>query len=36
MSRLVRALGAVPNLCAAAFRQSATEVGVEGLAAVAT
>ena len=35
-SRLVRALGAVPNLRAAAFRESATEVGVEGLAAVAT
>jgi hypothetical protein len=36
MSRLVRALAIVPNVRAAAFRQSATEVGVEGLAAVAT
>jgi hypothetical protein len=36
MSRLVRVLGAVPNVRAAAFRQSATEVGVEGLEAVAT
>ena len=35
-SRLVRALAAVPNVRAAAFRQSAAEVGVEGLAAVAT
>ncbi len=35
-SRLVRALAAVPNVRAAAFRQSATEVGVEGLTAVAT
>ncbi len=32
-SRHLRLLGAVPNLRAAAFRQSATEVGVEGLAA---
>ena len=36
MSRLVRALAMVPNVRAAAFRQSATEIGVEGLAAVAT
>ena len=35
-SRHLRLLGAVPNLRAAAFRHSATEVGVEGLAAVAT
>jgi hypothetical protein len=35
-SRHLRLLGAVPNLHAAAFRHSATEVGVEGLAAVAT
>jgi len=35
-SRLVRALAGVPNVRAAASRQSATEVGVEGLAAVAT
>ncbi len=34
--RHLRLLGAVPNLRAAAFRKSATEVGVEGLAAVAT
>jgi hypothetical protein len=36
MPRLVRALGAVPYVRAAAFRQSATPAGVEGLAAVAT
>ena len=30
-SRLLRALAGVPNVRAAAFRQSATEVGVEGL-----
>jgi len=35
-SRHLRLLGAVPNLRAAAFRHSAAEVGVEGLAAVAT
>jgi hypothetical protein len=35
-SRLLRALAGVPSVRAAAFRQSATEVGVEGLAAVAT
>jgi len=35
-SRHLRLLSAVPNLRAAAFRHSATEVGVEGLAAVAT
>ncbi|GGG42278.1 hypothetical protein GCM10010964_32200 [Caldovatus sediminis] len=35
-SRHLRLLGGVPNLRAAAFRHSATEVGVEGLAAVAT
>ncbi|MBX6741341.1 MAG: hypothetical protein IRY87_04740 [Acetobacteraceae bacterium] len=35
-SRHLRLLGAVPNLRAAAFRHSPTEVGVEGLAAVAT
>jgi len=34
-SRHLRLLGAVPNLRAAAFRHSATESGVEGLAAVA-
>lgn len=36
MSRLVRALAAVLNVRAAAFRQSLTGVGIEGLAAVAT
>ena len=36
MSRLVRVLGAVPNVRAAAFWQSATEVGVERLATIAT
>lgn len=36
MSRLTRALAGVPGVRAAAFRQSAAEVGVEGLAAVAT
>ena len=36
MSWLARALAIVPNVRAAAFRQSDTEVGVEGLAAVAT
>ena len=35
-SRHLRLLAGVPNLRAAAFRQSATEIGVEGLAAVAT
>jgi hypothetical protein len=35
-SRHLRLLGAVPNLRAAAFRHSATEIGVEGLAVVAT
>ena len=36
MSRLMRALVIVPDVRAAAFRHSATEVGVEGLAGVAT
>jgi hypothetical protein len=36
LSPHVGLLGAVLNLRAAAFRQSATEVGVEGLAEVAT
>ena len=36
MSRLVPPLGAVPNVRAAAYRQSATEIGVEGLATIAT
>ena len=36
MSRLPRLVAAVPNVRAAAFRHSATEIGVEGLAAVAT
>jgi hypothetical protein len=35
-SRLLRVLEAVPNLRAAAFRQSATEIGVEKLATLAT
>ncbi|WP_149539317.1 pectate lyase family protein [Siccirubricoccus phaeus] len=35
-SRHLRLLGNVPNLRAAAFRHSAAEIGVEGLAAVAT
>lgn len=35
-SRLLRVLEAVPNLRAAAFRQSATEIGVERLAMLAT
>ncbi len=35
-SRHLRLLGGVPNVRAAAFRHSALEVGVEGLAAVAT
>ncbi|MBX6741139.1 MAG: hypothetical protein IRY87_03710, partial [Acetobacteraceae bacterium] len=35
-SRHLRLLGNVPNLRAAAFRHSALEIGVEGLAAVAT
>jgi len=35
-SRHLRLLGAVPNVRAAAFRHSATEIGVEGLAVVAT
>lgn len=35
-SRHLRLLGAVPNLRAAAFRHSAAEIGVEGLATVAT
>jgi len=35
-SRHLRLLGHVPNVRAAAFRQSAMEIGVEGLAAVAT
>ena len=34
-SRHLRLLGGAPNLRAAAFRHSAAEVGVEGLAAVA-
>ena len=36
MSRHLRLFGAVPNVRAAAFRQIATEVGVEGLATVAS
>ena len=35
-SRHLRLLGAVPNVRAQAFRHSATEIGVEGLAVVAT
>jgi hypothetical protein len=35
-SRLLRVLEAVPNLRAAAFRQSATEIGVEKVATLAT
>jgi len=35
-SRLQRFLAGVPNTRAAAFRQSATEVGVEGLITIAT
>jgi hypothetical protein len=35
-SRLLRLLEAVPNIRAAAFRQSATEIGVEKLATLAT
>jgi hypothetical protein len=35
-SRFQRFLAGVPNLRAAAFRQSATEVGVEGLATIST
>jgi len=35
-SRHLRLLGHVPNVRAAAFRHSAAEIGVEGLAAVAT
>ena len=35
-SRHSRLLGNVPNLRAAAFRHSATEIGVDGLAAIAT
>ena len=35
-SRFTRFLAGVPNLRAAAFRHSATEVGVEGLVAIAT
>jgi hypothetical protein len=35
-SRHLRLLGHVPNVRAAAFRHSATEIGVEGLAVVAT
>ena len=35
-SRLLRVLEAVPNLRAAAFRQSGTEIGVEKLATLAT
>ena len=35
-SRHGRLLGAVPNVRARAFRHSATEIGVEGLAVVAT
>lgn len=35
-SRHLRLLGAVPNVRARAFRHSATEIGVEGLAVIAT
>ncbi|MBX6742076.1 MAG: hypothetical protein IRY87_08525, partial [Acetobacteraceae bacterium] len=35
-SRHLRLLGGMPNLRAAAFRHSALEIGVEGLAAIAT
>ena len=35
-SRHLRLLGGVPNVRTAAFRQSATEIGIEGLAIVAT
>jgi len=35
-SRFQRFLAGVPNFRAAAFRQSATEVGVEGLITIAT